>query len=218
MLAGIAIVAPVWVTVIAVAFLFRIARSGSLWLIAALLSSPVGKPALALFGTDTETWKASGIDALPLHGEWLVSIIAIALTAAMVYAAGLVSMFVVGRRAISLIERVVEQVPLVATIYGASKQVADSLVSDEKQPFQEVVLVAFPTPETRSFAFVTKRWTTPDDRPFVSVFVPTTPNPTSGFLLVVAPDAIQSVPMTIEQAVAAIMSGGVLVPDGQPMP
>ncbi|MEQ1565144.1 MAG: DUF502 domain-containing protein [Myxococcota bacterium] len=218
MLAGVAVVAPVWVTVVAVAFLFRIARSGSLWLITGALSSPIGAPLLAMLGTDTASWKASGLDALPVHGEWLVSLLAILLTVATVYGAGLFSMFVVGRRAIRLVERVVEQVPLVATVYGASKQVVDSITNDENQPFHEVVLIGFPTTDVRSIGFVTKRWTTPDGQPYAAVFVPTTPNPTSGFLLVVNPAAIQNIPMSVDEAVAVVMSGGVLLKELQQVP
>lgn len=218
MLAGVAVVAPVWVTVVAVSFLFRIARGGSLWLITGLLSSPIGAPLLVLLGTDTASWKDNGFDALPVHGEWLVSLVAILLTVGTVYVAGLLSMFVVGRRAIGLFERVVQQVPLVATVYGASKQVVDSLTNEENQPFQEVVLIAFPTGIARSIGFVTRRWTTPDGQAFAAVFVPTTPNPTSGFLLIAEPEQLQPLAMSVDEAVAVVMSGGVLLKEGQPIP
>ncbi|MCA9491979.1 MAG: DUF502 domain-containing protein [Myxococcales bacterium] len=217
MLAGIAVVAPVWVTVVSVVFLFRLARGGSLWVISALLSSSLGAPLLSLLGTSEQAWQAGGMDALPVHGEWLVSFVAIALTLATVYGAGLVSMFVLGRRAIGLLESLVSRVPLVATVYGASKKVVDSFTNDENQPFQEVVLVEFPTPASRSVAFVTRRWRA-GDQEWATVFVPTTPNPTSGFMLVLSPEHMQVLPMSVDEAVAVVMSGGVLMKDGQRVP
>lgn len=217
MLAGTAVVAPVWVTAVAVVFLFRVARGGSLWLVTGVLSSSLGAPLLVLLGTSPEAWDAGGMSALPVHGEWLVSVLAIALTLATVYGAGLVSMFVLGRRALAWLDSLVARVPLVATVYGASKKVVDSFTNDEDQPFQEVVLIEFPTPASRSLGFVTRRWES-DGRAWAAVFVPTTPNPTSGFLLVLDPDHVQPVPMSIDEAVAVVMSGGVLMKEGQRLP
>lgn len=214
LIAGIAVLTPIWVTFVVVSFLFRVARNGSLWLISAVFYSPLGGPILAVLGTDRSGWEREGLEALPLHGEWLVSAVAIAFTVLGVYAAGFVSTLVFGRRAIRLLEWVVEQVPLVATVYAASKKVVDSFTNPQSQPFQEVVLVRFPTNDLRSIGFVTRRFSTSDGRDMVAVFVPTTPNPTTGFLLLVAPADLEALPgMTVDKAVESIMSGGVLLPD-----
>jgi uncharacterized membrane protein len=178
-----------------------------------VLYSPLGGPILALLGADRRSWERDGLDALPLHGEWLVSAVAITLTFLGVYAAGVVSAWVLGRRAIRMVEWLVQQVPLVATVYAASKKVVDSFTNRSAQPFQEVVLVRFPTPGLRSIGFVTRRFTTADGTPQACVFVPTTPNPTTGFLLIVAPGDLEPVPITVDKAVETIMSGGVLMPD-----
>jgi len=214
LIAGIAVLTPLWVTFVVVSFLFRVARNGSLWLISAVFISPLGGPILALLGTDRAGWERAGLEALPLHGEWLVSLVAIGFTVLGVYVAGVVSALVFGRRALRLLESLLEQVPLVATVYAASKKVVDSFTNPASQPFQEVVLVRFPTNDLRSIGFVTRRFLTSDGRAQVAVFVPTTPNPTTGFLLLVAPSDLEPLPgMTVDKAVESIMSGGVLMPD-----
>lgn len=122
----------------------------------------------------------------------------------------------IGNRVITLGERVVSRVPLIRRIYTATKELAEVFLSDRRMVFREVVLIPYPHPGTYALAFVTR--TTPDDirtavgRDLVNVFVPTTPNPTSGFLILVPKEDVVPVSIGVEEGMKMVISGGAYVP------
>lgn len=132
-------------------------------------------------------------------------------------ATGLVARYVVARRIIRFGEALVEHIPLISTIYRAVEQIRDVFVSRNGTVFERVCLIEYPRPGTLVVAFVTNRAEGivqhAAGRPLTAVFVPTTPNPTSGFLLYVPPDEVMDVPISVEDAMKLIVSGGAYQPD-----
>ena len=217
-LAGLVLVIPIWVTYIVVTFVFRLMRDASLWLVEAMLLSSFGQPLLDRLGLSTETLASQGLDALPFALRMGIGVFAVLLTIAALYVFGTIATNVVGRRILRLGESLVERVPIVTIIYHASKKVLETLVGDSARPFQRVVLVPFPAKETSSVGFVTR--VTSDIKTgeeLFTVFVPTAPNPTTGFVFVVKPSEVTEVDWSAEVAIKIIMSGGVLMPDVIPM-
>ncbi len=217
-LAGLVLVIPIWITYVVVTFVFRLMRDASLWLVEAILLGPFGEPVLLQLGVSSEALSVEGLSALPLSLQWGISALAIFLTVAALYVFGTIATNVAGKRILQLGESVVERVPIVTVIYHASKKVLETLVGDSSRPFQRVVLAPFPTKETASVGFVTqetKSATTGEI--LLTVFVPTAPNPTTGFVFVIKPSDVVEVDWSAEEAIKIIMSGGVLMPASIPM-
>jgi uncharacterized membrane protein len=103
--------------------------------------------------------------------------------------------------------------PLVQNIYGATKRFLDTL---RRPPMagQRVVLIAFPSPEMKAVGFVTKVMTDPDTgRQLAAVYVPTAPNPTSGYIEVLPVEDLVPTDWSVEEAMAFVMTGGTNAPD-----
>ena len=122
----------------------------------------------------------------------------------------------VGRRLVGLLEGLLRRVPLLGTLYFAFQQLLKSVFSADAQSFQRVVLVEFPRKDCYCLGFVTERaWSGVEaavGRTMISVFVPTTPNPTSGFFMMIPEEELIVLNMTVEEAFKAIMSSGIVMP------
>jgi uncharacterized membrane protein len=127
---------------------------------------------------------------------------------------GEVATNLVGRRVLGLAESVVLRVPIVKVVYSASKQVAAAFQGKKARAFQSVVFVEFPSPGMRSIGFVTGDVTDASGRDCHTVFVPTTPNPTTGFLQIIPVEQVETTSYTVEDGIKMVMSLGVLVPAG----
>ncbi len=130
---------------------------------------------------------------------------------------GMVVRNLFGRQLISLGEHLLERIPLVRSIYGAVKQITESLFSGSGKSFRKVVMVRYPHASSWTLAFQTGHGS-PEmsariGRPLVSVFVPTTPNPTSGFFLMVPEDEVIVLDMSIDDGLKMLLSVGVVVPE-----
>jgi len=185
MASGLVVLIPLVVTVAVIRFLFNF-TSGILL--------PVVDPAVG-------TWPAGARAALSL-----------AILIFVIYVLGAIATHVVGRRLLSLGESVVLKLPFVKVIYSASKQVVAAFQGQQSKAFKAVVFVEFPRPGMKAVGFVTGRIELVDGSSWDTVFVPTTPNPTTGFLqLVPAGSAVQT-DYTVEEGIKMIMSLGVLTP------
>jgi len=216
--AGLVVVLPLWVTFLTVTLVFRLARDTSLWLVVAFLHSPLGAPLLDTWGLESSTVARDGLGALPLTVRWAIGLFAALLTIVLLYVLGAVTANVMGSRIVRFGETIVDRVPFVKVIYHATKRVVGTFAGNGKRPFKQVVLVPFPTHTIRSVGFVTKAFhdqNTGD--PLYSVFMATAPNPTTGFVLVLKQSEVVELDWSIEDAVKAIMSGGVLMPDAVPL-
>jgi uncharacterized membrane protein len=139
------------------------------------------------------------------------------LTLLVVLLLGWLSTNVVGRRLIQGAEALICRIPVAKSIYSATKGVLEAVSLDQDDAFQRVVLIEYPKENIFALAFVTKsaRWPQlhPKTSDLVLVFVPTTPNPTSGFLLLVPRNETIPMPMSVEEGIRMVISGGLLLPD-----
>jgi len=131
----------------------------------------------------------------------------------MVYLLGELAAHVLGRRALSLAEALLLRVPIVRVIYRVSKQVVTAFERQDRSAFKSVVFVEFPRPGMRAMGFVTSTFRKPDGSEWKTVFVPTTPNPTTGFLQIVNSSEVVQTDFTVEEAFKMVMSLGVLSPE-----
>lgn len=121
-----------------------------------------------------------------------------------------------GRQLVNMWEDILSRIPFVRTIYSTVKQVTSTLFSDTSKSFREVVLVEYPRKGTWVLAFVTGD--TPDflndaaKKQLMNLFVPTTPNPTSGFYVMVEPKDIRKLEISVEDGLKMILSAGVINP------
>jgi uncharacterized membrane protein len=129
---------------------------------------------------------------------------------------GLVAANILGRQLVAVWELMLDKIPLVRTIYSAAKKFAEVLFADTGQSFKKVLLIQYPRKGVYSLCFQTAttlqevQERTAED--VICVFVPTTPNPTSGFILMVPRAEIIELDMDVESAIKMIVSLGVVVP------
>ncbi|MDN5280090.1 MAG: hypothetical protein PWR01_4055 [Clostridiales bacterium] len=144
------------------------------------------------------------------------------LTALICILAGMIAQNYVGRRFLSGIEGSLEKIPVVRSLYNGIKQVADVVVQKNRGEFKRVVMVEYPKENSWTLGFVTADFTVPlrskqiDERKMATVFIPTTPNPTSGFLLIIEKSRIVDTHMDIEEAMKVVISGGLVQPGRLP--
>lgn len=134
----------------------------------------------------------------------------------LVAAIGALSRFFMARALIGLSERAINKIPGVGLVYRTVKQIVDTFSKNNKAVFQYAVLVEFPRRDAYSVGFVTGECGgeigSKTGAEFVNVFVPTTPNPTSGFLMMIDKREITRLDMTVGEAMKLIISGGAVVP------
>ena len=216
--AGLVLVLPIWITIVVVTIVFRIMRDASIWFVVAILLSPAAHPLLAGWGLGPEQLADEGVDALPVIVQWSLSALSVLLTVVALYVLGSVATNVVTARVIHSTERVLDRMPFIKTVYNASKKVLQAVAGDKTRPFRKVVLVPFPNREMHSVGFVTRvNQNQRTGETLYTVFVATAPNPTTGFVMLIRPDDVVELDWSVEEAVKAVMSGGVLMPDAVPL-
>lgn len=129
-----------------------------------------------------------------------------------IYGAGLITAHVIGRRLVTFGENIIFRLPLLKTIYGASKQVVETFAASNQKTFKSVVLLEFPRRGVQSLGFITGTIADDQGTLFYKVFVPTTPNPTSGFFQIVPQSEVQHTTLSVEDGIKMIVSGGILSP------
>jgi uncharacterized membrane protein len=196
-LAGLAIVAPAMISIGVVVWLF-----GSVTRVT---------DTLLLFFPDRWTH-----DRRP-NGElgdfsWYWSAVAFGVTVFLIGLIGRYGRNYFGRQAIEWADHTMMRVPLVNKIYSTIKQVNSSF-SSNKSSFKQVVLISFPHPRSRAVAFVTGEHPSLDKEKLISVFVPTTPIPTSGFMLLLPESEITKLDMSVADGIKFIISLGAISPE-----
>ncbi|MGZ5427222.1 MAG: DUF502 domain-containing protein [Thermoanaerobaculia bacterium] len=136
------------------------------------------------------------------------------LTIAVIWLTGLLSSNLVGKKFLELFGRLLENLPLVKTVYTASKQLVEAVSPGGRRAFQRVVLVEFPHKGTFALGFVTGNGIAPLDASTLSIYVPTALNPTSGFLIFAKESDILDPRLTVEEGIKLVVSGGVVRPHG----
>ena len=200
LLTGLLAFIPVWITWVVFKFVFTLLAG---------VGAPVITAIIDLIGL------ASPRAADTLHRDWLISICAFILTIAALYLLGLLSNVMIGRRVLGFIDDQLERIPLVHTVYGGVKKVV-TLMRNKPTGTQRVVLIGFPSPEMKSVGFVTRVFIDDSGREIAAVYVPTTPNPTGGYLELVPTDELIATDWTVDQGMAFLISGGALAPESMP--
>lgn len=194
-LAGLILVVPLWVTLLTAGFLYRtidgILRPISTWSIFS-----------QFFGETTA------------HHPVLEFLIVVTLAVLLLYLLGLLSTTYLAQSLYEMCDRFLLRIPLLKSIYGLSKQVVDLLATRSGESFKAVVLVEFPRAGCYTLGFLTGH-THLEGEPsaLVNVFVPTTPNPTGGYMLLLPRESVRKVEMSVENAIKMILSGGAITPE-----
>ena len=149
--------------------------------------------------------------------KFLLETISVFVVFLLITVLGYGSRFVLGHIILGGLERLLDRVPFINTVYRTVKQIVDTFGQQEKAVFQEVVLIEYPRKRCYVLGFLTStamgETQTRTDEHIVNVFVPTTPNPTSGFLLMLPEEDITRLQMSIADGMKLIISGGAVVPD-----
>ncbi len=143
-------------------------------------------------------------------------VVAIAVVLVIVLVTGMAVTNLFGKQLVRLGERLLEKIPFVRGVYGAVKQVTETLFSNSGQSFRKVVLVPYPHPASWSLAFLTGEGTGEMRRKtgheLISVFIPTTPNPTSGFFLLFPRKDVVELDISVDEGLKMLLSVGVVLP------
>lgn len=134
---------------------------------------------------------------------------------------GLMARNIAGRWLLDVGEQLLQAIPLAGSVYKTLKQLLETLLKDTNGKFRRVILVEYPRRGVWAIAFVTGTMSSEIQsqmaRPMLSVFIPTTPNPTTGWYAVVPEDEVVNLSMSIEDAFKVVISGGIVAPS-TPMP
>lgn len=130
---------------------------------------------------------------------------------------GMLAANLFGRRFVEMWERILNRIPLVRSIYSSVKQISSTIFDPSGKSFRKVVLLEYPRKGLWSIGFLTNDTMGDElcsvDDTLVSVFIPTTPNPTSGFIIMTRKDEITELNMNVEEAFKFVISMGVIIPD-----
>ncbi|MBT3590117.1 MAG: DUF502 domain-containing protein [Candidatus Marinimicrobia bacterium] len=153
--------------------------------------------------------KKIGLDEIPGLG--------ILLTLVLIYLLGVIVSNFLGRKLFGLGERILKRVPIVNTIYSTLKQITETFTGKTADAFKGAVYIQYPRVGLWTMAFISGESKTENGQLHYHLFVPTTPNPTSGFFLMIpAKDTIPT-GMTVEEGLKTIISGGMLAPNTNPL-
>tara|TARA_B100001758_G_scaffold95074_1_gene81210 strand:+ start:700 stop:1293 length:594 start_codon:yes stop_codon:yes gene_type:complete len=142
----------------------------------------------------------------------------IILTIILIYLLGIIVTNFLGRKIFDIGESIVKRVPIVSMIYTTLKQITDTFTKGTTDAFEGVVYIQYPRQGLWTMAFISGKSENKDGIPYFHIFVPTTPNPTSGFFLLVPQADTISTGMTVEEGLKTIISGGLLAPSKNPLP
>ena len=200
-LSGVITLLPLWLTVIVFRFVFGLLSD---------VSRPWVTPLLARLAEQypvTLGWMAA---------PWVQTALALIATLGAIIAVGVMAHRVLGQRLLRWFEAFVQRIPLANLIYGAVRKLID-ILQTQPEGAQRVVLIDFPHRDMKAVGFVTRILTEEGSaRELAAVYVPTTPNPTSGYLEVVPVENLTPTDWSVDQAMSFIISGGAVSPDRVP--
>lgn len=200
-LTGLLTLLPIWLTWVVVKFVFGLLSD---------ISRPLIGPALHNVALrDPARW--SWLDDL-----WVQTALAVLATVAVVLLSGWLARRVVGQRLLRWFEALVSRVPLASSVYSSARKLFD-ILQTQPDGTQRVVLIDFPHRGIKAVGFVTRILREEGTgRELAAVYVPTTPNPTGGYLELVPVDQLTPTDWSVDQAMTFIISGGAVAPDRIP--
>jgi uncharacterized membrane protein len=139
------------------------------------------------------------------YPEFFLTLIGVVVFVLVITVIGMFARNIIGVAFFRLVERFIDKIPVVKSVFSATKQISQVFLGDRRSAFKRAVLFQYPREGLFSLAFVTRD---EPDEDLVNVFLPTTPNPTSGFLLMVPRGDLMELPLTVEEAIKLIISGG----------
>ena len=139
------------------------------------------------------------------------------LTISFIYCTGLLISNVLGNKIYGLFEKVLSRIPFVNTIYRTIKQITSHLSGPDREAFKKVVFIEYPRKGIWTLSMVTGESQNQHGELYYHIFIPTTPNPTSGYLLYIPQKDTQQTDMSIEEGMKIIISGGMLAPKSNPL-
>ena len=163
-----------------------------------------------------EHYLPQSLQSIPFLWDLMATIVVLLLVTLL----GFLSNYVFGKFFLAVVERFIDRIPGISTVYNAVKQIVTTFGTQNRNLFNKVVLVQFPREGIWSIGFLTnKHQGEPQTRisnNTWTVFVPTTPNPTSGFLLLLPAEKVIELDMTVGDGMKMIISGGAVVPPWTP--
>lgn len=200
-LTGLLTLLPIWLTWIVVKFVF-------------VLLSEISTPWVAPLSMQIAAWFPNSLGWI--NAVSVQATIALIATIVLILIVGWLARRVVGQRMLGWVEALVQRIPLANVIYSSARKLLD-ILQTKPDGTQRVVLIDFPHPGMKSVGFVTRVIREQGTgRELAAVYVPTTPNPTSGYLEIVPLDAMTPTDWTVDQAMSFIISGGAVAPDTIP--
>jgi uncharacterized membrane protein len=198
LITGIITVIPIWITWLVFNFIFtQLSKAGRPWVKALVDRSEAIAP-------DLSHW---------LLEPWFQNSLAVILTLVALYVLGWLASLVAGKKMLALLDIFLNRIPLVQTIYGSTKKLL-SVLQQKPEQLQRVVLIEFPSSQMKTVGFVTRVMQDEvSGQSLAAVYVPTTPNPTSGYLEIVPVERLVSTDWSVEEAMTFIISGGAIAPD-----
>jgi uncharacterized membrane protein len=156
-----------------------------------------------------------GLD--PILTNLLNFLVGLAVPLLFILLIGLMARNIVGRWLLNVGEQVLQAIPLAGSIYKTLKQILETLLQDSKTKFRRVVMLEYPRKGIWTLGFVTgmvsSKLQSHLSQPMLSIFIPTTPNPTSGWYAMVPEEDVITVPISIEDAFKVLISGGIVSPE-----
>jgi uncharacterized membrane protein len=200
-LTGLLTLLPIWLTWVVVKFVFAMLSDLSRPLVGPLLAQ------VAVIDPRALAW---------LQQPWVQTVLALLATIGVILLSGLMARRVLGQQLLRWFEALVARIPLASVIYGSARKLLD-ILQTQPDGTQRVVLIDFPHDKMKSVGFVTRVIREQGTgRELAAVYVPTTPNPTSGYLEIVPVENITPTDWTVDQAMSFIISGGAVAPDSIP--
>ena len=200
-LTGLLTLLPIWLVWIVFKFVLGLLKD---------MSQPVVAPLSARLAAAHPEWLGWVDD------PWAQSAFAIAATVVVIIAVGALARRVAGQQLLRWFESLIARVPLASTVYGSARKLLD-LLQTKPDGTQRVVLIDFPHREMKCVGFVTRVMREEGTgRELAAVYVPTTPNPTSGYLEIVPVEMLTPTDWSVDEAMAFIISGGAVSPDTIP--
>lgn len=188
MIAGVTIIAPLWITGFVLWTMIN-------W--ADRISRPLIRPFAIILG----------------HPDWYYFGVGFAITMIIIWLVGTVATNVLGRRLVAEARNALERLPVVRTIYAPVRQLMETMTSPDTAGFRKVVLFEYPRRGLWTLGFLAGDVPMQEEGPSAhSIFVPTAPNPTTGFMLIIPRHEMRHTSLTIEEAFQMIVSAGVAVP------
>lgn len=184
--AGLLLILPLMITILVLQFLFGIVRG-------------MFYPILLRFFPD-----------IPI---WLKTLMSIAALIVLLYGLGVLTSHFLGRWFWNRFERIILQIPLLRSIYSASREIVGVFRGSNQNGFKEVVMIEYPRIGMKALGFVTGTVIDNEGNDCFKIFIPTTPNPTSGFLEIVEKSQVIRCNLSVEDGFRMIMSGGILGPE-----